>query len=66
MKQKILLVGANGYIGSQLYKKLNHKFDIYPIDNFFRKTKKQKFVKKKDYRDLKINFLRKFSSCVWL
>ena len=66
MKQKILLVGANGYIGSQLYKKLKHKFDIYPIDNFFRKTKKQKFVKKKDYRDLKTNFLKKFSSCVWL
>ena len=46
MKQKILLVGANGYIGSQLYKKLNHKFDICPIDNFFRKTKKQKTTKK--------------------
>ena len=39
MKQKILLVGANGYIGSQLYKKLNHKFDIYPIDNFLGKQK---------------------------
>ena len=25
---KILLVGANGYIGSQLYKKLKYKFDI--------------------------------------
>ena len=50
MKQKILLVGANGYIGSHLYKKLKYKFDIYPIDNFFRKTKKQRFVIKKDYR----------------
>ena len=38
MKQQILLVGANGYIGSQLYKKLKYKFDIYPID-IFRKTK---------------------------
>ena len=66
MKRKILLVGANGYIGSQLYKKLKHKFDIYPIDNFFRKTKKQKFVIKKDYRNLKEKFLRNFSTCVWL
>ena len=66
MKQKILLVGANGYIGSHLYKKLKYKFDIYPIDNFFRKTKKQKFVIKKDYRNLKEKFLKKFSTCVWL
>ena len=59
MKQKILLVGANGYIGSQLYKKLKHKFDIYPIDNFFRKTKKQKFVKKKRLQGLKNKFFEK-------
>ena len=66
MKQKILLVGANGYIGSHLYKKLKDKYNIYPIDNFFRKIKKQKFVIKKDYRDLKEKFLRKFSTCIWL
>tara|TARA_B100001250_G_scaffold285724_1_gene247797 strand:- start:3706 stop:4566 length:861 start_codon:yes stop_codon:yes gene_type:complete len=66
MKQKILLVGANGYIGSHLYKKLKHKFNIYPIDNLFRKTKKQKFVIKKDYRNLNEKFLKKFSTCVWL
>ena len=66
MKQKILLVGANGYIGSLLYKRLKSKFNIYPIDNYFRKTRKQKFVIKKDYRDLSEKFLKKFSTCVWL
>ena len=30
------------------------------IDSFFRKTKKQKFVIKKDYRNLKEKFLRNF------
>ena len=60
MKKKILLVGANGYIGSLLYKRLKSKFDIYPIDNYFRKTRKQKFVIKKDYRDLSERFLKNF------
>jgi nucleoside-diphosphate-sugar epimerase len=66
MKKKILLCGANGYVGSLFYKRYHHKYDIFPIDNLLVKKKKFSFVKIKDYKNLDENFLDKFDICVWL
>ena len=64
--KKILLVGGNGYIGSAVYEKLKNKFQFYPIDNFFRKCFRNRFVLNKDYRLLKKHELKRFDMCLWL
>ena len=63
---KILLCGANGYIGSRLFDKFSDKYEIYPIDNFLKKQTKLDFVKQADYRDLSEEFLNKFDICLWV
>lgn len=63
---KILLCGANGYIGSEFYAKANSKFDVFPIDNFLVKRKKLSFVKNFDYRNLPIELVNQFDVCIWL
>lgn len=63
---KILLCGANGYIGSLFYQKYFEKYDIFPIDNLLTKRKKLNFVKVKDYRDLNKDFINNFDICIWL
>ncbi len=64
--QKILLCGANGYIGSLFYQRYFQKYNIFPIDNFLVKKKKHNFVKVKDYRSLTKDFINTFDICIWL
>lgn len=63
---KVLLVGANGYIGSLFYQNFFEKIDIFPIDNFLTVRKKLDFVKSFDYRILNKSFLNEFDVCLWL
>lgn len=63
---KILLCGANGYIGSEFYIKGINKYNIFPIDNFLIKRKKLDFVKNFDYRNLTFDVLKQFDVCIWL
>ena len=63
---KILLCGANGYIGSLFYQKYFEKYNIFPIDNLLIKRKKLNFVKVRDYKDLNKDFINTFDVCIWL
>lgn len=70
MKKKILIVGANGYLGSKLNEALKQKnFNITCIDNYLYgnsriigKSKNQSKIIKKDIRDLSFSFLEKFDA----
>lgn len=66
-KKKILLIGANGYIGSRFHDKYNTKYDIYGVDSILRSSHKHanKFDIS-DYRDLDSRFLSQFTDCLWL
>ena len=58
--QKILLCGANGYIGSLFYQRYFQKYNIFPIDNLLVKKNKHNYVKVKDYRNLTKDFINTF------
>ena len=66
-QRKILLVGANGYIGSRFYDRLHGKYNITCIDNglkpFINKANNFSLT---DYRDIDDDFLSDFSDCIWL
>lgn len=66
-KKKILLVGANGYIGSRFYDLLNHKYEILGIDSGLRRSPVHaNNFSVVDYRELDTEFLSHFTDCVWL
>jgi nucleoside-diphosphate-sugar epimerase len=68
MKNKLLIIGGSGYIGSEIYKNLRYKFSIKICDNLFYKNKKQKikYLKKnknilfQNFNNLQEGFLSKF------
>lgn len=68
MKKKLLVIGGSGYIGSEIYKNLNYKFDIKICDNLIYKNKKKKIeylknnkkVLFQNFNSLKVDFLSKF------
>lgn len=67
--KKILLIGANGYVGSNLLTLLNHEgYDVQGVDNNLRKSQRPilSHVLKKNYQDLSEEFLRQFTDCIWL
>lgn len=71
-KKKILLIGGNGYIGSELQKTLkkDKRINFVSFDNFlygnnsFKNTKI--FSKKKDLRDLNEKFIKQFDCVIFL
>ena len=69
-KKNILIVGANGYIGSAIYDTLKkNKQNVYGIDNFFRSddiSNYNKEIKNISYQNLSPEYLDDFTDCVWL
>jgi nucleoside-diphosphate-sugar epimerase len=66
---KILLIGANGYVGSAVYKHFKSKnIDIVGVDNFLRNDVeyKNKELVNSDYSNLDNNYLDEFTDCLWL
>ena len=68
--KKILLIGANGYIGSKLFECLKkHKLHVIGIDNLFRNSENSiisddiKFI---SYQNLRSQDLDDFTDCVWV
>ncbi len=69
--RKILIIGSNGYIGSELYMHLkNNGFDIFGIDNYLRSessTEPKETVNKViGYQELTSDFLDKYDDIVWV
>jgi UDP-glucose 4-epimerase len=69
-KSKILLIGANGYIGCRVLKELRRTgADVTGIDNYLRADRQQELdpdIVQVSYQNLKPNFLDTFTDCVWL
>jgi hypothetical protein len=61
---KILLCGVNGYIRSLFYQIYFKKYNTLPIDYFLVNRKRLNFVRVKDYRDLKEDFVNIFDMCI--
>ena len=65
MNKNILILGGNGYIGSRLYEYLKTNFKVSNVDLcWFGKIFEETTVK--DYRNLSISFLEKFSHVILL
>ena len=64
--QKILLVGANGYIGCRFLERCKDKYNIYSIDNLLKKNDLLPNINQIDYREMKINEINEFDICLWL
>ena len=69
-KKKILIVGANGYIGSKLFEVLKKKeINVVGIDNLFRNddnTMISDEIKYISYQNLNPIDLDDFTDCVWV
>ena len=69
-KTKILLIGANGYIGYKLFLSLlENNFEVIGVDNFIRsdgKNKSDKRIFEKSYQELDSIFLSQFTDCIWM
>ena len=65
-KHNILLIGANGYIGSRFLERSNNKYNITAIDNLLKPGVLPSYIENKDYRDLDKEYLNQFEVCVWL
>ena len=67
--KKILIVGADGYVGTRLYDELEkNKIDVTGIDNNLRKDIEHfnSKVQNINYQDLDKNFTKDYSDCIWL
>ena len=68
--KNILIVGANGYIGSLLHKTLKlHQYKIFGVDSFLRNYNSQTIdddIEKISYQNLSPKFLDQFTDCIWL
>ena len=69
-KANILLIGANGYVGSNVYKTLIALgASVTPVDNFSRNDldkKPNSDILITSYQNLKPAFLDRFTDCLWL
>ena len=68
---KVLIIGANGYIGSEMYQFLiNKDVDVYGIDNYSRnvtsKVQLPFHIHKMSYQDITDTLLESFSDIIWL
>ena len=65
MKNKVLLIGGNGYIGNRLYKDLSNEYDITSVDLcWFNEPIIPNY--KIDFNDLDESFLSIFDSIILL
>ena len=68
--KKVLLIGASGYIGSELSKFLLKKnYELTEVDNLRRKSsvsKRSKNFFQVDYQSLDEDFLNSHDDCIWL
>lgn len=64
----ILVVGSNGYIGSEFCKRSKYVNQIVKLDNYARHDQKgsQKGTLRQDYKDLPKDFLDRFRTIIWL
>ena len=67
MSKKILLIGANGYVGSAIHQHLlNIGLDVVGVDNFLRPTDTVNAnIFETSYQNLDIHFLNEFTDCLW-
>ena len=67
MSKKILLIGANGYVGSAIHQHLlNINIDVVGVDNFLRpKDSLNAKLVETSYQNLDIQFLNEFTDCLW-
>lgn len=69
-KANILLIGANGYVGSNVYKTLiGLGASVTPVDNYSRNDLDKQTdsdVLITSYQNLKPEFLDRFTDCLWL
>ncbi len=65
---KVILIGANGYIGSKVADMLdNSDITFLPLDNLIRETEKiHKDLEVISYQDLTSDFLNEYSDCIFL
>ena len=66
MEKKILLVGANGYVGSRFVERFKDKYDLKCIDSLLRPGDLPSYIEHKDYRDMTKSELEEFDICLWL
>jgi len=66
MSKKILLVGANGYVGSRFMERCHDKYNLKCIDNLLKPGELPDYIEHKDYRDLTKSELKDFDICLWL
>ena len=65
--KKILIIGSQGYVGSNLVKYLDSEnYDLTLVDNQLRKSNVGNSFIKTSYQDLDETFLNHFEECVWL
>ena len=66
MAKKVLLVGANGYVGSRFVERFKDKYDLKCIDSLLRPGSLPSYIEHKDYRDMTKSELEEFDMCLWL
>ena len=64
--KKILLVGANGYVGRRFLERAGQKYTIVSIDSLLKPGELPDYIEHKDYRDLNETFLDDFDICLWV
>lgn len=65
--KKILIIGSQGYVGSNLVKFLSdHSYNLTLVDNLLRESNIGNPFIEASYQDLDEKFLNDFEDCVWL
>ena len=64
--KKILLVGANGYVGRRFLERTGRKYTLVSIDSLLKPGELPDYIEHKDYRDLSETFLDDFDICLWV
>jgi nucleoside-diphosphate-sugar epimerase len=66
MTKKILLVGANGYVGSRFVERCKDKYNLKCIDSLLKPGNLPSYIEHKDYRDMTKSELEEFGICLWV
>tara|TARA_B100000029_G_scaffold422144_1_gene428722 strand:- start:3423 stop:4286 length:864 start_codon:yes stop_codon:yes gene_type:complete len=64
--KKILLVGANGYVGRRFLERTGDKYNVLSIDSLLKSGELPDYIEHKDYRDLSESFLEDIDICLWV
>jgi nucleoside-diphosphate-sugar epimerase len=66
MKKKVLIIGANGYIGNRLYKDYKDGYDVHCLDPCWFDESKNPKTHRRDYSQIHPNFFSKFDIIILL